>query len=87
MKGIGNLNATRAEQFGRKPDGKDALTKKALIWVQRSSLNPQYTSPRQLRYATLMGSAAANLACRVVFVAHVAFVNMKWEVSQIHYTI
>ena len=47
--GIKNHHAAHAEKFGKMPEGKEPFTKKALIWIQKASVDSKYTTIQQMR--------------------------------------
>ena len=69
--------AKHAEQFGKAPEGKEAMTEKGVKFVQRLSLSRKYTEWRQMRYTTLVGAASVNLGLRVYFTCHISYANLR----------
>jgi hypothetical protein len=76
MKGFGNARAIDEEQMGSTRSGKDALTTRAVMWIQGAAVNPLYTNRSQQRYAALMGCAALLLGIRITLLL---WANLRWE--------
>jgi hypothetical protein len=80
FQGFKNYSASVDSVIGRDIEGKEALQRKGVIFLQQLALDRQYTQKSQDDYAALTGSGATNLGCRIQFVTHITLSNVTWKV-------
>jgi hypothetical protein len=79
-RGFKNYRAQVRAIVGGDAEGKEAISRKGIIAIQKMALNRTYTKASQDHWAPLTGALATNLGCRIHFCTNISLPNVSWKV-------
>lgn len=79
--GFKNYLAKVKSIVGSDPVGKEAISRRGILALQRMSIDRRYTKAQQDHWIPLTGSLATNLGCRIQFTTSITIANVSWKVE------